>query len=156
MALDKASFYMSAALLEAKVAFDLGEVPVGSVIVFEGRIISKAHNLVEKYKNPLMHAEMIAILRACRLLKSKYLYKCDLYTTLEPCCMCAASISLARVEKLFYGASESKYGAVESDISFFKRADANYTRPKIIYESLLANESQELMNAFFQNLRKSK
>jgi tRNA(adenine34) deaminase len=154
MGIGKSDFFMRMALEEAKIAFDLGEIPVGSVVVFDGRVIAKAHNLVETYKNPLMHAEMIAISKACRFLQRKYLYKCALYTTLEPCCMCAASISLSRIEKLFYGASDDKYGAVESDISFFQRAQASYKKPEIIYASLCANESRELMSVFFQNLRK--
>jgi tRNA(adenine34) deaminase len=145
--------YMNIALEEAKFAFDLGEVPIGSVVVFKGQVIAKAHNLVEKYKNPLMHAEMIAISRACASLKKKYLYNCDLYTTLEPCCMCAASISLARVKRLFYGVSDVKYGAIESDLSFFKKAASSYVRPEI-YESICGEESKALMRAFFQNLRK--
>ncbi len=153
MVLCDSNRYMKVALEEAKFAFALGEVPVGSVIVFKGQIIAKAHNLVEKYKNPLMHAEMIAISRACAVLKQKYLYNCDLYTTLEPCCMCASSISLARMQRLFYGASDSKYGAIENDLSFFKRADSSYKRPEI-YESICAEESKELSRAFFQNLRK--
>lgn len=145
--------YMSIALEEARLAFAMGEVPVGSVIVFENTIIAKAHNLVESLQNPLMHAEIIAIHKACNFIGSKYLDKCDLYTTLEPCAMCASAISLSRVQRLFYGADDSKYGALESGLNFFKIASSNYVRPIEIYDSICSLESKRLMTDFFQKLR---
>ena len=98
---------MSLALHMARRASRLGEVPVGAVIVCEGRIISAMHNRVERWKSPLAHAEMLAILRAQRRLGSKYLDRCSLYITLQPCPMCVHAIALSRLKRVYFGAYES-------------------------------------------------
>ena len=98
--------FMEEALKEAQKAYKIGEVPIGAVVVRGGKIIAKAHNKREKTKNALMHAELIAINKACKKLHDWRLEKCELYVTLEPCPMCAGAILNARIEKVFYGAKD--------------------------------------------------
>lgn len=145
--------YMINALEHALYAQVSGEVPVGAVIVQRnsGQIISSGYNQVETENNPLRHAEIIAIETACKVLKSKNLSECDLYVTLEPCAMCSAAISYARIGRLFYGASDAKQGAVEHGSRFFTQSTCMH-RPEI-YEGIMATESRELIKAFFERLR---
>jgi tRNA(adenine34) deaminase len=145
--------YMQSALENALYAQVSGEIPVGAVIIQRnsGQIISSGYNLVETENNPLKHAEMIAIDSACKELKSKNLSECDLYVTLEPCAMCSAAISYARIGRLFYGASDPKQGAVEHGPRFFTQSTCMH-RPEI-YDKIMANESSTLLKAFFEHLR---
>lgn len=144
---------MNLALLEAEKAFSKNEVPVGAVIVnnITNEIIAKAHNQVEKFSNILCHAEMLVIKAASKKLNAKYLTMCDLYTTLEPCSMCASAISFAKIKRLFYGASDMKHGAVENNTRFFTTS-ACYHRPEI-YNGIMATMSQQLLKKFFKRLR---
>ena len=147
---------MDLALNEAKVAFDQGEIPVGCVIVrnSDKKVISVAHNLVQQQKNPLLHAEIIAINKACQQLNSKTLAGCDIYVTLEPCVMCASAISYARLNKLYYAASDLKQGAIESGIRFFTN-DTCFHKPEI-YIGFKQKESERLLESFFNQIRKNK
>lgn len=145
---------MHIALDMAKAGCQKGEIPVGAVIVRGSEIIAKSHNLVEEMKNPLLHAEIVAIGEACKALGSKYLRECDLYVTLEPCAMCAAAISFSRVGRLFYGAREAKRGAVEGNLSFFNVAERPYVRPYEVYESFLEEETGQIVKDFFKSVRK--
>jgi len=145
--------HMSTALEHALYAHVSGEVPVGAVIVqrSSGQIISSGYNQVETDNNPLRHAEMIAIEMACKELKTKNLSECDLYVTLEPCAMCTSAIANSRIGRLFYGASDSKQGAVENGVRFFTQTSCMH-RPEV-YEGIMAEESRELIRTFFERLR---
>lgn len=145
--------FMALALEEAKLAALNDEVPVGAVIVHRAskKVITGAHNKVEAAQNPTFHAEMIAINEVCRMLKSKNLADYDLYVTLEPCTMCAAAISHARIGRLIYGIDEPKTGAVENGVRFFTAENCHH-RPEI-YPGIMAEESKELLKNFFKKLR---
>ena len=144
---------MKIALENALYAQVSGEVPVGAVIVerSSGQIISAGYNQVETENNPLKHAEIIAIDSACKALRSKNLSEYDLYVTLEPCAMCSAAISHARIGRLFYGASDPKQGAVENGVRFFTQSTCMH-RPEV-YDGIMAEESRGLIRAFFEHLR---
>ncbi len=143
---------MQESLLEAKKAFDNNEVPVGAIIVHNKDIISRSYNRMEEYQNPLMHAEIIAINKACKIFNNKSLENCDIYITLEPCAMCASAISHARIARLFYAASDAKHGAVENGVRFFTSSSCFY-RPEI-YNGILIDQSTDLLKTFFSKLRK--
>ena len=114
---------MKIAFSEAKKAFDKGEVPIGAVIVSEtGKIIAKAHNLTETKKNPLCHAEILAIQKACKKINKKYLMNCSIFITLEPCPMCATAISLAKIKNVYFSSVDKKGGAIISGIELYKNA----------------------------------
>src|SRR5467141_801180 len=121
---------MDAALAEARAARDAGEVPVGCVVVRGGAIIARTHNRTLTDRDPTAHAELLAIRQAASSLGSERLVDCDLYVTLEPCAMCAAAISLARVQRLYYGASDPKGGAVENGVRYFASATC-FHRPEV-------------------------
>src|SRR5215510_1140419 len=110
------STFMSAALDEARAGARAGEVPVGCVIVRDGKVIARAHNRTLTDRDPTAHCELLAIREASRVLAYERLVDCDLYVTLEPCTMCAAAISFARIRRLYYGATDPKGGAVESGV----------------------------------------
>lgn len=147
--------FMRVALSVANKGAEEGEIPVGAVIVQAGKVIASAHNLVERHKDPTLHAEMLVISEACKATGSKYLRDCDLYVTLEPCAMCAAAISFARIGRLFYGARDSKRGAIEGNLSFFNRAEEPYVRPYEVYDSLLEKETGQIISEFFKRLREA-
>lgn len=144
---------MRQALEQAKNAFKHGEIPVGAVIVSRRRqkIIATGHNLVETKRNPTLHAEMVAINAACEVLQSKNLSSCDIYVSLEPCTMCASAIAQSRFGRLFYGANDPKQGGVEKGARVFSLSTC-FHRPEI-YGGLLAEESRDLMQSFFQKIR---
>jgi len=145
--------YINLALEEANKAFQLGEVPVGAVIVdsLQKKVITAKYNLCETAKNPLAHAEILAINEACLLLDTKHLTNCDLYVTLEPCSLCAAAISFARLRRLYYAASDPKFGAVESNYSFYNSPNC-FHKPEI-YSGIGKEKSVNMLKKFFVNLR---
>ena len=143
--------FMKLAMDEAHKASEIGEVPVGAVIVKNGEVISSAHNLVETENNSLLHAEMIAIRRASDKLQDKYLNGCHLYVTLEPCAMCATAISHARISRLYYAASDQKSGGIESGPKIFSQ-DTIHHKPEI-YSGIMQEEAKKLLQEFFQKLR---
>ena len=106
--------YMMLAINEAEKAYKKNDVPIGCVIVKEGRIISKAHNKKEIKKNAIMHAEIIAIAKACKKLKTWHLDDCVLYTTVEPCMMCTGAIIQSRIKKIYYSISNKSFGELEN------------------------------------------
>ena len=110
---------MDLALEEARVAAQAGEVPIGCVLVCDGEVIAQSGNRTLAERDPTAHAEMVAIRRAAEALGSERLLECDLYVTLEPCTMCAAAISFARIRRLYYGAADPKGGAVENGVRYF-------------------------------------
>jgi tRNA(adenine34) deaminase len=143
---------MALALAEAEVAATRGEVPVGAVLVDgEGRIVASAGNRVETDRDPTAHAEMLVIRAGVVRLGAKHLSQCDLYVTLEPCAMCAAAISLARMRRLYFGAYDPKGGAVEHGPRLFDRPTTHY-RPEI-YGGIEERRAAELLRAFFRDRR---
>lgn len=143
--------FMDIALDEARAAAAAGEVPVGCVIVREGEVIAKAHNRTLTDRDPTAHCEMLAIRQAAATLASERLTGCDLYVTLEPCAMCAAAISLARIRRLYYGAADSKGGAVESGVRYFGSPTCHH-RPEA-YGGLAEAEAATLLKEFFRARR---
>ena len=150
---DKKIIFMKEALKEAKRAFELKEVPVGCVIVKDDEVIARAHNLVESLQNPLKHAELIAIEKASEKIKSWRLIDCELYVTLEPCAMCASAMVYSRIKKVYFGAYDIKRGFVGSVDNILLRPELNH---RVSFEGgILKEESLNLMQNFFKDLRKS-
>src|SRR5438034_11789338 len=139
--------FMDIALAEARAAATAGEVPVGCVIVREGVVIARAGNRTLADRDPTAHCEMLAIRAAAEALASERLTGCDLYVTLEPCAMCAAAISFARIRRLYYGAADEKGGAVEHGVRFFSAATCQH-RPEV-YGGIGEQEAAGLLRAFF-------
>ncbi|MFH0771057.1 MAG: tRNA adenosine(34) deaminase TadA [Candidatus Omnitrophota bacterium] len=144
--------YMSEAFKEAAKAFELDEVPVGVVIVYEGRIIARAHNQIVMLKDPTAHAEMIAITQAASYLKSERLLDCSVYSTIEPCSMCAGALVLARVKRLVYGAKDPKTGACGSVVNIAENKNLNH-RIKVT-GGVLDKDCGSLLSEFFRKKRK--
>ncbi len=142
--------YMEEALALAREAAADGEVPVGCVIVRRGEIVGRGRNRREAEKSALSHAEIEAIGEACRNLGGWRLWECTLYVTLEPCCMCAGAILNARIPRVVYGASDSKFGAVRSVCSLFDMAFNHHPQ---VEAGLMEEEAAGLMQAFFRDLR---
>jgi tRNA(adenine34) deaminase len=143
--------YMQIALTEARAAAARGEVPVGAVIVKDGAIIAAAGNRTLEQKDPTAHAEMLAIRTACAALGTERLVSCDLYATLEPCPMCAAAISFARIKRLYYGADDAKSGGVRHGPRIFSQTSCHHA-PEV-YDGLSADASRALLKDFFANRR---
>jgi tRNA(adenine34) deaminase len=146
--------FMQIALEEARAAQARGEVPVGCVIVRDGTVIARAGNRTLAERDPTAHAELLAIRQAAGVLKSERLSDCDLYVTLEPCAMCAAALSFARVKRLYFGASDPKGGAVENGVRFFTSPTCHH-RPDV-YGGINESESAALLKNFFAARRQSK
>ena len=145
---------MREALKEAVKAFESGEVPVGAIIVHKGEIIGRAHNQIKTLKDPTAHAEIIAITQAANFLQSERLIDCAMYSTLEPCSMCAGAMVLSRIKNLIYAAKDPKTGAHDS---VFKILDSKKLNHKIkVKNGVLENEASALMKDFFYGKRKSK
>jgi tRNA(adenine34) deaminase len=139
---------MDLALIEAEAARDRGEVPIGAVIVSaSGEILASAGNRTLELKDPTAHAELLAIREACAKIGSERLIDCDLYVTLEPCAMCAAAISFARIRRLYFGAPDPKGGAVEHGPRFFSQATCHHA-PEI-YGGIGEAKAVELLRSFF-------
>lgn len=146
--------FMKVALEEAELAYQDSEVPVGAVIVFNNEIIAKAHNEKETNQNPVAHAEILAIERASKVLKSWRLSDCQIYITLEPCLMCSGAILESRINKIVYGAKDLQEGSLGSVYNIFLDNGINFS-PKI-FGGVCANESKELLKKFFEKKRKNK
>lgn len=142
---------MDVALDEAQLAADRGEVPVGAVIVHDGQIIAQAGNQTRAFNDPTAHAEMLVIRAACAALGQERLTGCDLYVSLEPCPMCAAAISNARIARLYYGASDPKSGGVAQGPRLFSHPQCHHV-PEI-YDGIAAPQSEALLKTFFANRR---
>jgi tRNA(adenine34) deaminase len=145
------STFMSAALEQARAGAAAGEVPVGCVIVRDGKVIARAHNRTLTDRDPTAHCELLAIRAAASLLASERLVDCDLYVTLEPCAMCAAAISFARIRRLYYGAADPKGGAVENGVRFLASSTCHH-RPEI-YGGIGEVEAATLLKDFFRERR---
>jgi tRNA(adenine34) deaminase len=142
---------MDLALDEARTAAASGEVPVGCVIVRDGTVIARARNLTLAERDPTAHCEMVAIRQAAAALGSERLGDCDLYVTLEPCTMCAAAISFARIRRLYYGAADLKGGAIENGVRFFSAPTCHH-RPEV-YGGIGETKAAALLQAFFRERR---
>ncbi len=142
---------MQKALSEAKKAAEIGEVPIGCVIVRERKVIARAHNQRETKKNALLHAEISAIDKACKKLGGWRLWECDLYVTLEPCPMCAGAIINSRIRRVIYAAKDPKAGAMGSILDLTK-FPLNH-KPEL-RGGVLEEESSRMLKSFFQTLRK--
>ena len=145
--------YMREALVLAKKAFELGEVPVGAVAVWDGKIVGRGMNLRETDKNALRHAEIMAIDEACKNLGGWRLWKCDLYVTLEPCPMCAGAIINSRVKRVIYGASDPKAGSCGSLTNLFEMP---YNHKPEVVSGVLEEECSALLSEFFAKLREKR
>ena len=142
---------MQLALDQARAAAAEGEVPVGCVIVRDGAVIAGTRNRTLADHDPTAHAELLAIRQAASAIGSERLAACDLYVTLEPCAMCAAAISFARIRRLYYGAADPKGGAVESGVRLFDSATCHH-RPEV-YGGIGEGEAGDLLREFFQARR---
>ena len=145
-------YFMNEAIKEAKKSFALDEVPVGAVVVKDGKIIARGHNLREIRHDPTAHAEIVAIKKACKKTSSWRLVGCKLYVTLEPCAMCAGAILWARIDEVIYGASDLKGGALGTCFNLYEQKGLNHY-PKI-KNSILKEETGAILSDFFKNKRK--
>ena len=145
---------MNQAIVLAKRAFSHDDVPIGAVIVRDGKIIARGENQVQMRKNPTLHAEIVAINRACKKLGTKFLDGCDIYVSLEPCAMCATAISLARINNVFFAATDEKGGGITSNARIYE-TDKHLWKPAVHHMSEYANESAQLLKDFF-NIRRKK
>lgn len=143
--------YMLLALNQAKKAMDLGEVPIGAVIVKDGEVVAAAHNLTESLKDPTAHAEILAMRSAAQRLGDFRLTGCELYVTLEPCPMCAGGAINARLSEIVFGATDPAKGALESITNLYSFPFPN--KP-LVYGSVMEKECLELLKEFFKEKRK--
>jgi tRNA(adenine34) deaminase len=143
--------FMDAALDEARAAAARGEVPVGAVVVRGGAVVARAGNRTRELSDPTAHAEILAIREACRVLGSERLTGHDLYVTLEPCPMCAAAISAARIGRLYYGAADPKSGGVSVGARVFSHPQCHHV-PEV-YDGIGGAEAEALLKDFFQSRR---
>ena len=145
--------YMKEALKEAQKAYNKEEVPIGAIIVNNGKIISRGYNLKEEKKNTIKHAEIIAIEKASKMLSNWRLEDCEMYVTLEPCPMCAGAIINSRIKKIYIGALDEKTGACKSVLNLF---DYPFNHKVEVQYGILEKESEELLKKFFRELREKK
>ena len=145
---------MNQAIVLAKRAFSHDDVPIGAVIVRDGKIIARGENQVQIHKNPTLHAEIVAINRACKKLGAKFLDGCDIYVSLEPCAMCATAISLARINNVYFAATDEKGGGITSNARIYE-TDKHLWKPVVHHVPEYANESAQLLKDFF-NIRRKK
>jgi tRNA(Arg) A34 adenosine deaminase TadA len=143
----KDSPFMLEALNQAKIAFEQDEVPIGAVIVENNQIIAKAYNQNRFFNDPTAHAEILAIRKACEIKKNSRLENCEIYITIEPCLMCSTALSFSKIKTIYYGASEKKFGAIESNVKAF-----SFHRPQI-YSGICELDSADLMTSFFKKKR---
>ena len=152
--MEQKEYYMKQALKEAEKAYRKLEVPVGAVIVKDGKIIARAHNQKETKTDTTKHAEILAIQKASKKLETWRLIDCEMYVTLEPCSMCAGAIINSRIKKVYIGALDEKTGAVGSVLNLFKDYTFNH---KVEYElGVMEKECQEILKNFFKELRQIK
>jgi tRNA(adenine34) deaminase len=144
---------MQRALVEAECALSEDEVPVGAIIVHEGKIITRAHNQVERLKDPTAHAEILALTQAASALGSKWLKGCTLYVTVEPCIMCAGALLLSRIDQVVFGVSDPKTGAFGSKVNINALGLNHRIKVK---KGVLEDESRQLLKSFFKGKRKTR
>lgn len=145
-------YFMNEALKEAKKAYKKLEVPVGVVIVKDNKIIAKAHNQKEEKNNPIKHAEIIAIEKACKKIKNWRLNDCEMYVTLEPCPMCAGAIINSRIKKIYIGSAQQKTGACGSKVNIIEEYSSE-TKVETEF-GILQDKCLNILQDFFKELRK--
>ncbi len=145
--------FMTQAFVSARRAFAHDDVPIGAVIVCDGKIIARGENQVQLKQNPTLHAEIVAINRACKKLGQKFLDNCDIYVTLEPCAMCATAISLARIRNIYFAATDDKGGGITSNARIYE-TDKHLWKPSVHQLPEFADESAHLLRDFFALRRK--
>lgn len=143
--------FMRMALEEAKAAGERGEIPVGAVLVLDGKALARAGNRTRELNDITAHAEILVLREAARLLGNERLNGCDLHVTLEPCTMCAAAISFARIRRLYYGAEDAKGGAVDNGVRFYTRPTCHHAPD--VYSGFRAQEASALLKDFFAGRR---
>lgn len=146
--------YMKQALKEAKKAYDKEEIPVGAVIVKDGKIIARAHNLKETKQDTINHAEILVIKKASKKLNSWRLTDCEMYVTLEPCSMCAGALIQSRIKKVYIGAMDYKTGACGSILNLLKDYPCNHRVD--IQTGIMQEECEQVLKSFFKELRRKK
>lgn len=146
--------YMRLAIAEAKKAGSMNEVPIGAVIVLEGKVIASAYNLRETEQNAVAHAELLAIEAACRKLGTWRLEEAELYVTLEPCPMCSGAIILSRIKKVVYGAADPKAGCAGTLMNLLK--DERFNHQSEVVGGVLEDECGQLLSDFFRNIRQKR
>jgi len=145
--------YMQLALIQAKKAFDENEVPVGAIVVHNKKVIAQAYNQVEKMQDPTAHAEMLCISQASRILGNWRLQNCYLYSTLEPCSMCAGAILLSRIPFLIWGAPDIRHGACGSWVNLFEQSNPHPCHIVSITSNIYKEECACMMKTFFKKQR---
>jgi len=145
---------MSCALKEAEKAFEEDEVPVGAVVVHQGKIIARGHNQIERLKDPTAHAEMLALTSAANFLKAKWLSEASIYVTIEPCAMCAGALVLARIKNIYFGAPDPKTGACGSVMNIAHHKKLNHRIN--IKGGIMQEECGALLKEFFSCIRSSR
>ena len=143
--------WMKEALVEAKLAFELDEVPVGAVVVYQNHIIGRGHNLKEKHQHVTAHAELIAIEQASQHLQSWRLKGCTLFVTLEPCMMCTGALIQSRIDRIVFGVKDEKSGAIESQLQL--RKIPRLQHQPLTQSDVLSSDSQALLKTYFQKKR---
>jgi len=151
---DKKEYFMNEALKQAEKAYKKLEVPVGAIIVKDGKIISRAYNQKEAKKSVVKHAEIIAIEKACKKIDNWRLNDCEMYVTLEPCPMCAGAIMNSRIKKLYIGTMEEKSGACGSKVNLLQ--DYNFETKVEVENNIKTSECEKILKNFFKEIRKNK
>ena len=152
--MDEKEKFMRLALKEAQKAFDKEEIPVGVVIVKDGKVIAKAHNLKESKNSATSHAEILAIEKACKKLNAWRLLDCEMYVTLEPCAMCAGALINSRIKKLYIGTDDPKTGACGSKLNLLE--DFTFNHNVQVEKYILKEECSKILKDFFKMLREQK
>lgn len=147
--------FMNQAFILAKKALSHDDVPIGAIIVRDGKIIARGENRVQKSKKPTLHAEIVAINRACKKLDTKFLNDCDIYVTLEPCAMCATAISFARIKNIYFAATDEKGGGITANAHVFEN-DKHLWKPNVIQMPDFAEKSATMLRDFFKQQRNKK
>lgn len=143
--------YMKIAINEAKKSLLSDDVPVGAIIVLNNKIIARGHNMKEKYNDPTMHAEIIAIKKATKKLNDWYLKDCIMYVSMEPCLMCCGALIQSRIKKVIYGVKNDNFGYVNSIKNILNNSKNNHIVE--VEGNILENESKKLVQEFFKNKR---
>ena len=143
--------FMEEALKEAHIALEKGEIPIGAVIVRNGEIIARGHNLRQTERDATLHAEIVAIKEACKALNDWRLDDCDLYVTLEPCTMCSGAIINARMHSVYFGAFDPEYGGAGGKIDLF--APCYFGSKTKVYAGIMEKECTDFLNDFFKSIR---
>ena len=152
MNMEQSQFYMTEAIKEAKQALLVDEVPIDAIVVHDGVIIGRGHNMRERFQNVTFHAEMLAIEEACTNLHSWRLEDCELYVTLEPCMMCSGAIVNSRIKMVYYGASDPKAGTVDSLYHLLN--DQRLNHQVQVVSGVLESECSQMLTDFFRVIRK--